>query len=55
MPFIRFPALPFSGLLAYMPLFRILRAVSAGFVVVVWVCIACVFCVACGAFVRVWS
>ena len=38
-----------------MPLFRILRAFSAGFGVVVWVCIALVLCVDCGAFVRVYS
>ena len=43
------------GLLANMPLFRVLRAFLAGFGRFVWVCVACVLCVACGAFVRVWS
>ena len=41
-------------LLANMALFGFLLGFSAGFGVVVWVCISCVLCVACGAFyVRV--
>ena len=43
------------GLLANMPLFRVLRAFLEGFGVVVWVCVVLVLCVACVAFVRVWS
>ena len=41
------------ALLANMALFGFLRAFSAGFVVLVWVCIALALCVACGAFVCV--
>ena len=36
-----------------MALFRVLRAFSAGFRVLVWVCIISVLCVACVAFVCV--
>ena len=43
----------FGGLLANMPLFGVLRAILAGFVCLVWVCVALVLCVACGAFVCV--
>ena len=50
-----FSCFALGAMVAYMPLFRNLRRFSAGFGVVVWVCIACVLCVACGAFVRVWS
>lgn len=41
------------GLLANMALFRILGAFLAGFICLVWVCIALVLCVACMAFVCV--
>ena len=44
----------FGGMPANMPLFRILRRFSAGFMLFVWVCLAWVLCVDCGAFcVRV--
>ena len=47
--------LALGGLLANMPLFRVLRAFLGGFMVLVWVCVGCVLCVDCVAFVRVWS
>ena len=52
-PFVRFPALPFGGLLANMPLFRILRRFIWVYRLLVWVCSFWVICVACGAFVCV--
>lgn len=47
--------LAFEVLGLNMPLFRVLRAFSAGFGVLVWVCIVRVLCVDCVAFVRVYS